>query len=105
MSILKNIKIIAFNIVNLPLKFIWNYDGNLGHIFFKMWRIDFKDVMKKHERIVEAVKPPQIIFEIVKMSVGLFLIKHPMNDWKIYGGCVFIMLVAVYFRGVHPNRG
>ena len=37
-----------------------------------------------------------IVFEMVKMSVGLFLICHP-DVWKIYAGCVFIMFVAVYF--------
>mmetsp|Transcript_19995 Transcript_19995/g.27562 ORF Transcript_19995/g.27562 Transcript_19995/m.27562 type:complete len:346 (-) Transcript_19995:337-1374(-) len=55
-----------------------------------VWNIDFKGLLKR-KKIVEAVTPPKIVFEMVKMSVGLFLIKHPINDWNIYGGCVFIM--------------
>ena len=69
--------------MNCLLQFLWTYDDNDGHIFFKVVKISLKGLRDKHKAIVAAVTPPKIIFETIKMSVGLFLISHPDADWKI----------------------
>lgn len=73
------------------------YDDDVGYVLFGSWKMDLKGITAKHQRIVETVTPPKIVYELIKMSVALFLLRFPLVDWKIYLGCVFIMVTAVYF--------
>lgn len=80
------------------MRFLCSYDENDGHQFFSLWALKLQDIVQKKNSIVLNVTPPKIIFEMIKMTVAIILIKNPDNlDWKIFGGCVFVMLAAIYF--------
>ena len=44
-----------------------------------------------------SASPTKVVFEAAKMGVGLFLLRNPNANYKIYSGCVFLMMCAVYF--------
>jgi hypothetical protein len=77
--------------------FLHTYDEDAGHVVCRVWKVDFKTFWKKHQSIMENATPPKIVFELVKMGIGLFLINYPIKEWKVYFGCVFIMFSAIFF--------